>query len=239
MYYNALVPWRARETIKYGVISIRDLLQDLGEWRDFYVSGRLQKPVQIILDDPEVSAANRKNVENAATAALLTLPEEFSESGFYEAVASLSYIGDIRILFHAEDPNKIKKMVSANLESFRELYSPVLAEMRDQRIIGGGNRDRWKQTFSISARARLIQRLPGTLVSNMRMFETRTHGASTQSGQNICMDPLRCHEALRWSLRKIVFRSSTAQAMKGLLSAGVLRSTAYVLRKMSKRRAVF
>jgi len=66
-------------TIKYGVISTADLVDDLLQWRSFYVSGRMQKPVRILKTVPTVAAAATENLRSALAAALLMSPPSFSD----------------------------------------------------------------------------------------------------------------------------------------------------------------
>ena len=70
LYFNTLVPW-GKGMIKYGVISRRDLLNDLKEWETLYVAGRLHSPVNIIEqeEDIELKEALRTNLNYALHAA--------------------------------------------------------------------------------------------------------------------------------------------------------------------------
>ncbi len=45
--------------IKYGVISTKNILADLNEWKWLYVSGRLHKPVTIIKDNTLIRESMR------------------------------------------------------------------------------------------------------------------------------------------------------------------------------------
>lgn len=55
---------------------------------------RLHKPVRIIQGNDQVSEMIQGNLESAATASLLLLPERFSAQEFYTTVAGLSYTGE-------------------------------------------------------------------------------------------------------------------------------------------------
>lgn len=46
LYYNAGVKIKG-VSLKYGVISVKNLLDDLCNWTNFYMAGRFQKPVCI------------------------------------------------------------------------------------------------------------------------------------------------------------------------------------------------
>lgn len=60
-----------------------------------------------MVDNWEISKVNLVNLKAATSAALLFLPDEFTEEDLYGKVCSLSYMGDLRMLF-AEDKNKVK-----------------------------------------------------------------------------------------------------------------------------------
>uniref|UniRef100_A0A0R0IP89 Phosphatidate cytidylyltransferase, mitochondrial n=1 Tax=Glycine max TaxID=3847 RepID=A0A0R0IP89_SOYBN len=104
VHFNPFVTWNGK-LFKYGVVRMHDLLQDVQYWEKFYLCGRLQKPVHIVVDNLDVSSTNSVNLRAAVSAALLLLPSEFTEADLYAKVCSLSYTGDIRMLF-AEDKSK-------------------------------------------------------------------------------------------------------------------------------------
>nr|XP_027089630.1 phosphatidate cytidylyltransferase, mitochondrial-like [Coffea arabica] len=90
---------------KYGVVRMDDLINDILGWQRFYLCGRLQKPVNIIMDSLDLENLNHINLRAATSAALLLLPSKFTEEDLYAKICSLSYMGDLRMLF-AEDKNK-------------------------------------------------------------------------------------------------------------------------------------
>ncbi|XP_008536339.1 phosphatidate cytidylyltransferase, mitochondrial isoform X3 [Equus asinus] len=92
VYYNPLITCDGR-LIKYGVISTSVLIEDLLDWNNLYVAGRLQKPVKIIAMNENVAlrSALDKNLRSAVTTAFLMLPESFSEEDLFLEIAGLSY----------------------------------------------------------------------------------------------------------------------------------------------------
>ncbi|KAG8385078.1 hypothetical protein BUALT_Bualt03G0004100 [Buddleja alternifolia] len=115
------------QMFKYGVVRMHDLVQDVLGWERFYLSGRLQKPVNIIVDNLNIENLNSVNLKAATSAALLLLPSKFSEEELYAKICSLSYMGDLRMLF-AEDKNKVKKIVQGQFKLFQTMYDPLLKE---------------------------------------------------------------------------------------------------------------
>ncbi|CAM9019067.1 unnamed protein product [Wickerhamomyces anomalus] len=134
VYFNPYVEVDGK-LVKYGVVSIDTLVKDLAEWNTFYLAGRLQKPVNILKDDPIVRFWNQQNLRAAATLAYANLPdsEPFDEFKFYENITSLSYRGDLRFKLGAENPEKIRKIVDNNFEYFQTYYSPIMKEVIEQK----------------------------------------------------------------------------------------------------------
>lgn len=96
--------------MKYGVISRRHITEDLHHWTDLYAAGRLHKPVHILKHDSLIEAAMQRNLESAIRTSLLLLPAEFTELELYLAMASLSYVGDPRMLI-GENPKKVTGLI--------------------------------------------------------------------------------------------------------------------------------
>lgn len=81
--------------------------------------------VKILHDDARVRLANQVNLASALRAALLLLPEEFTEIELFEEIAGLSYRGDFRMRV-GENPHKVRNIVAAQLPAFRSLYGGLI-----------------------------------------------------------------------------------------------------------------
>lgn len=125
VYFNPYVTVNGT-LIKYGVVNLDTLCKDLSQWNTLYLAGRLQKPVKILRDHPSVRLANQFNLLSAVRVALLLLPAEFSEFDLYSTIAGISYMGDPRMSFSAEDPLKVKNIVAGQMAHFRRLYAPLI-----------------------------------------------------------------------------------------------------------------
>lgn len=115
--------------IKYGVVNLDILCRDLTQWDTMYLAGRLHKPVKILRDHPKVRLANQMNLLSALRVALLLLPERFSEFELYSTIAGMSYMGDLRMALPAEDPGKVRNIVSGQMAHFRRLYAPLIENL--------------------------------------------------------------------------------------------------------------
>ncbi|KAI8611451.1 mitochondrial matrix Mmp37 [Chytriomyces sp. MP71] len=168
MYFNPDVVIDGRR-IKYGVISMKSLVGDLTNWNNFYVAGRMQKPIRILRGDSRVKLSNDQNLVNAVRAALLLLPEQFTEHQLYTAIVGLSYLGDFRMIY-GENPKKVENIVNAQVEFLRVLYLPVVEKLVDQFVAipegmryesGVSARDvMLQQRVDLKARGNLLFELP-------------------------------------------------------------------------------
>lgn len=128
VYFNPYITLNGT-MIKYGVVNLDTLARDLSTWDTLYMAGRLQKPVKILRDDPRIRLGNQINLISAVRVALLMLPEKFTERQLFMAIAGISYMGDPRMRFYAENPKKVKNIVEHQLPNFRRLYAPLIQDL--------------------------------------------------------------------------------------------------------------
>ena len=113
-------------TYKIGVINKNDLSKDLITWDNMYMAGRCQKPISTLKIRDKVKNEIIYNRLNALKIALLLNHNKtITEQELYETICSLSYIGDIRMTMHCENPDKIKNIVNGSKIEFREIYNEV------------------------------------------------------------------------------------------------------------------
>lgn len=105
-YVSANLSNQPTRQMKYGVIRKSHAVEDLLEWTDLYIAGRLHKPVQVLKRSASMEKAMDQNRLFAVQTSLLLLPERFHELELYKAIASLSYVGDPRMAV-GENPNKV------------------------------------------------------------------------------------------------------------------------------------
>ncbi|KAI9809449.1 MAG: Mitochondrial translocator assembly and maintenance protein 41 [Pycnora praestabilis] len=170
VYFNPYITVNGT-LIKYGVVNLDTLCRDLSEWDTLYLAGRLQKPVKILRDDARVRLANQVNLISALRTALLLLPSTFAERDLYATIASISYMGDPRMSFPTENPNKVANIVANQIANFRTLYAPLIENLpnvsfQDARC----NKPGWAEDASTNAnlaqdmdpikRGNMVRRLP-------------------------------------------------------------------------------
>ncbi|GJP36379.1 hypothetical protein CLOM_g20891 [Closterium sp. NIES-68] len=176
VHFNPFVPHSPLNQVKYGVIATRALQTDLTSWQHLYISGRLHKPVEILIPHDTILSLQSHNLRAAAAAALLLLPHTFTEHELYEAICRISYSGDVRMAL-AEDPNKISRIVSGGFHHFRALYRSSLQHFLDSGCLcsapaelsaaGTQSDTLMEQESSTSSRRFLLQHLPMSVLASL------------------------------------------------------------------------
>jgi len=234
IYYNTLVPFEGR-LIKYGVISLRSLIDDLLDWETLYVSGRLQKPVLILRKTDENSGLNlalATNLQSAVHTSLLLLPEQFSEVDLYMTIAGLSYTGDFRMTV-GENRDKVRNIVHPNVDRFRTLYQSTLTN--EEHLYWNQSSGTMEQSLCTASTYHHLNLLPKSLM--FRLVTARSadgrHRDTEQVLRSLANDT-ECRNIVQSCVAAIVRKSSVSQTAKGLLTAGVTKSLRYGISKLKK-----
>lgn len=240
-HYNSRLSDAHGRAFKYGVVGKKDLLDDMHTWRHLFVAGRMHKPHYEALGCEEVRRAQTLNIRAAARAALLTLPESFSEGEFHRAVVGLSYHGDIRFIFAAEDGKKIERIATANADEMREMYAEALAERVDIGTLSESppTSSSWSQDKSLDTVIGLLADLPPSVLTMLGnavrvpvdMSPEETATVVSEAFKN---DSTRISAAVSVCLRQIVRVSSARQAFAALLSTSPTKTVGYVGAKFFK-----
>ncbi|CAI5726347.1 unnamed protein product [Hyaloperonospora brassicae] len=228
VYYNTMVPLTGpllgTRLVKYGVVSTRTLLEDLTHWKTLYLSGRMHKPVTILATNECMQAAASTNLSHALHYALLCLPETFSEHELYMKIAGISYLGDFRMTF-GENPKKVRNIVDGNVKAFQELYrrniqnSPFMSRSIsdvDTLVANTANSD---------VRQSIVEALPSNV---LRRLAAKSHARGPHAHQPVTK------KQLQRVIASIVFRSSRSQSIKGIATAGGVKSILYVAQKLKR-----
>ena len=233
VYYNTLVPMEGR-MIKYGTISRDNFLLDLNEWQWLYLAGRLHKPVNMILrpNDKGIVSALKANLNSAVTAALLCLPEYFTEEELFLRIAGLSYAGDFRMVV-GENRNKVQNIVSSNFESFQKLYRPVLLNSDQLHFSSSGEYHQDQASDVLLSR---LMSLPQTLQLQVaQTLEGKKDKPFVESALvKVSKDKAECSQLVNKGVTAIVKRSSVTQSVKGIFTAGGRKTLIYSAQKLTK-----
>ncbi|KAM7505693.1 hypothetical protein LguiB_004597 [Lonicera macranthoides] len=239
VHFNPFVTWND-EMYKYGVVRMKDLVEDILKWESFYLSGRFQKPVHIIVDNADIENLNSVNLRAATSAALLLLPSKFTEEDLYAKICSLSYMGDLRMLF-AEDKNKVRKIAQGQFDLFKAMYKPFVEDFATKELLrfssSGGHQVNISQDCGLFAASSLVSSLPQTIRSEMGMKLGETKKLN-QTGRVIREVVIGSREEAAKCMQKVLRRrvmvSSARQAVAGLLTVGPINGARYLAKKMQK-----
>ena len=223
--------------IKYGVASTDSVRRDLIDWSSLYVAGRLQKPVETLVEDQRIVEAQEQNLSSAVRTAILLLLERnaagrirtneasFSVSQLFHMICSLSYTGDIRVGI-AEDAKKVDRILDGSRDLLLDMYRPIL----EQEVARG------TISFESSWKGRASALALGGHGSRFQVSLPRVDGLvaslPTALRQKIAGQGCSLHSALASTVR----RSSARQAALGLVSAGPAKAGLYLLQKLKKLR---
>jgi len=176
----------------------------------------MHKPIRIIKDDPRVRLAQQVNLTSAIRAALLTLPEKFTETDLFERIAGISYGGDIRMVLPAENRNKVGNIVQKQGPQFKELY---------YRLVTGLPGVYWKnhctsimQDTSPNARLAHLRKLPSGLLRGVASPPHNAEDATEYWAQlsarpdltSVIQSSKFVHFTVRFSLTHTIFNRNQA-----------------------------
>ncbi len=221
VFYNPLIPFEDQK-IKYGVIMNSTLIDDLIRWDSLYIAGRLHKPTFIFKSTPKIDEAIKINLESVVNVSLLMLPEKFTKDELGIMITKISYLGDTRGLF--ENPQKIKNIYEPNKEEFDKIYHDTLQNKCFKNAIAFLNDDCIQQNMDLEIRDNLHKSLPSNLFNVNPDFRFN-FPSKTKEDYSL---------HLRNSISAIVKASSGAQTMKGILTAGPIKSVKYAFPKVYK-----
>ncbi|KAH9795450.1 CDP-diacylglycerol synthase [Citrus sinensis] len=196
--------------------------------------------VQILADNLDIGNANSVNLRSALSAALLLLPSKFTQEDLFAKVCSLSYMGDLRMLF-AEDKNKVKKIVQGQFDLFKSMYNPLIQEYEAKEFLRfssyGNHQANVSQDCGVSVTFSLVSSLPPTIKSEMgmKLGENKTVNESGRVVSEVIVRSRdKAAKCLQNVLRRKVMISSARQAVSGLLAAGGVNAARYLGKKMEK-----
>lgn len=251
VYYNPYVSMKDSEgnenMIKYGVVTVNDLLKDLTEWNTFYLAGRLQKPVRHIYEvDSQLKRANQYNIESAFNLSLILLAlgkkSSLTKKDLYEKIALLSYMGDPRMLVGGENPNKVKNIVKRQTTYFEQLYAPSF-DLALEKGFAKLESETLLPTKSAEKFAEIIASLPKQFrlrvaQSYKKNFREKYHPDSISDKNSTFLTAVSNDTHLRRTLMTTILAITATpalvQSVKGILTAGVAKSAKYAWEKKMK-----
>ncbi|KAG8904451.1 Mitochondrial translocator assembly and maintenance protein 41 [Tulasnella sp. 403] len=238
IWFNAFVPLKGA-TIKYGVTSIDNLTSDLLTWETLYLAGRMHKPIRIIKDDPRIRLTQQVNLASALRTALLTLPCDFTERQLFEAITSISYAGDPRMSLPAENRGKVQNIVAAQTAQFRELYWRLASGMpgvrwpTGTRVIEQDGEPRGRLVHLRKLPLNLLKRVEQHYLASSPDLVAMREGDESAFWLKVAGDD-NLSGVITEEVKNIVRRPATIQSLKGIVTAGPVKSIRYSATKVGK-----
>ena len=209
------------DNYKMGVIEKKDVLDDLLNWKTFYIAGRFQKEMFTAIKDDDIEKANILNKRNALVVSLLLLDKDKNTlSDLYETLCSLSYKGDTRKMVKAEDPNKVKKLAKGSKDFFDKEYKDKTTLFKvtdDEKLLID-----YDKVYSY------IKALPTNLANSLNNVIEQKLPKD--------LERQKIKDEINKYLVKIIKSSSLGQTTKGILTTGPVNSISYVFEKIKKGR---
>ncbi|KAG4096413.1 mitochondrial matrix Mmp37 [Neocallimastix lanati (nom. inval.)] len=232
IYYNTFVEIENMK-IKYGVISTENLKNDLYNWETLYIAGRMQKPVLTLVENAEIEKAKYSNLKNALKMAILSLPylqTEINEKDLFLIIAGFSYQGDFRMKF-GENPNKVKNIVDKQIKEFHQLYTKIMLEDEDIKlVIQPLDNNKWK--INSAERILLLKDLPSNLITQLLSVYSQQISIITNVKEISTDQDLA--NIINGSIGNIIKGPALSQSIKGIVTAGIFKSTIYSMEKIRK-----
>jgi len=226
VHFNTHVPFNGA-LVKYGVVRTERLVKDLSTWEELYVAGRMQKPVLTLVEDPRVRDAQESNKASALAAAMLLLPKRFSETDLFRMICGLSYAGDVRMAFMAEDLSKVDNLARGSAEHLRVMYADVVKRTLPPIAEGA---DYVQDKGAAATQERLVQ-LPRRVLALIARGRASADPA-TLAAAALDRGQGDMQAELQRVLGRAVGRASLRQAIAGALSQGIPTAGRYLYRKM-------
>ena len=203
-------------TFKYGIIGKKRFMDSMmGNWEHFFIQGRFQKPIYTIFSNDEIDKAIQENRDLAIYIALLTLKKHKPNIlDLYHQICSLSYRGDIRMLF-AENPNKVRNIIQGSFDSFIEMYGTENDYFY--------TKENGELVIDYSLLYGSLALLPDTLYKYLM-----------QKGYSI-NQPKHIANVLEDKMSKINKRDSIIQPIIGIITVGPIKSISYLSEKIKKK----
>lgn len=251
VYYNPYVSINDKNgnenMIKYGIVSKEVIFKDLTEWSSFYLAGRLQKPVRHIYEnDSRLKQANQYNLESAFNLSLILLAlgekSTVRREDLYRTIALLSYRGDPRMIVGGENPNKVKNIVKRQFNYFEQLYSPAMELALQKRYIDS-KADALVLMKNPKLFAEILRKLPNQFKlrlaqSYLKKYANVFNKDSMEYGRSSFLNAVSSDAYLRRTLLNTVLAITSypalVQSFKGILTAGIVKSTKYAWEKKTK-----
>ncbi|KAJ0389251.1 hypothetical protein P43SY_011529 [Pythium insidiosum] len=137
-----------------------------------------------------------------------------------QKIAGISYLGDFRMTF-GENPRKIRNIVEGNYDAFRAVYR---RKLQNSSFVSPSIHDKSTlvaNTADADARLELLRSLPSNVVERLGPIERLAEQPQTK-------------KRVQKAVSSIVHRYSRTQSIKGIVTAGGVKTVVYVAQKLQR-----
>ena len=182
-----------------------------------------------------VDMALQTNLRNALHTALLLLPESFTLEELFLCITQLSYSGDLRMIV-GENKQKCFNIVRPQMDRFTDLYKPYLIKESFEKYLECNfESGKMNQYLNQATIYHHLNQLPKNLMLNIINSKfRRTHHYDLEEYIFKLANRIDYKEVIGEAVSAIVKYSSTVQSLKGVLTAGMLKTVNYSMRKLNK-----
>lgn len=205
---------------KLGIIQKKDLIDDLINWKNFYLAGKLQKSILEIKVDTDLEEAIKINRKSALIIALIFNYEK--DINLYEllySICNLSFNNDIRMSYRMENPNKVKNILEGSYDELKDIYNSLNQDLfinKNGLIIS--NYDLIIEEFN---------KMPKNLINYLNKYGYDTDNLKIEDLRNL-------KELIIMFLDKNNCKTSTVQPIKSIMLNPIKKSINYAFEKHMK-----
>ncbi|CAF0786343.1 unnamed protein product [Brachionus calyciflorus] len=182
-----------------------------------------------------IDLALQTNLKNALHTALLLLPEKFTLFELFVCITSLSYSGDFRMII-GENKQKVENIVTPQIERFVHLYKPYLIkETFENHLTCNFETGKLTQSLNQHTIYHHLSLLPKNLIQTIVNYKFKTtHFYDLEEYIYKLTHRVDYKDIVREAVTSIVKHTSLSQSLKGVLTAGAVKTVDYSVRKLKK-----
>ncbi|KAI9918045.1 hypothetical protein PsorP6_012866 [Peronosclerospora sorghi] len=141
-----------------------------------------------------------------------------------QKIAGISYSGDFRMTF-GENPKKVRNIVDGNLDAFRKLYEHKIQNSPFVSRSSSNSGMLLTNSNNLNVRQAMVEALPSNVFQRL---VAKSRAIGTLDPQTVTK------KQLQRVIASIVLRSSCSQSIKGIATAGGVKSIVYVAEKLKR-----
>ena len=132
-----------------------------------------------------------------------------------------------------EDKNKVKNIVTPNIDKFVELYSGILE--KEVHLHWNQSSGTCEQSLSPTSKLHHLNLLPKMIQNGLVVYRNKDgRYRDTEEVLRSFAHDSECNEVIKKCVSNVVKQSSLTQSVKGIITAGMTKSVKYSWNKLQK-----